>query len=248
LTGEGFTDMLAFMSLQRSGCVQPPRVLESLPDVPHLDIVVKNDRSAEAKATGGYFDVHRLDLAVRYSDGTHSPLFTYDVGAREAIDGVIILACFVKNGVRHVFLRSSLRPPCALRPVPPGHGGGLWELPAGLIDPGEDPIDAVRRELMEELGFSATAAQIHPLGEWVFSAPAIIGERQLFYVVDVDPAKRMRPTEDGSVLEQHAAILSLPVEDAVEHCRRGAIRDSKTEMGLRRLAERPVEHDEGGAS
>jgi ADP-ribose pyrophosphatase len=38
-----------------------------------------------------------------------------------------------------------------------------WELPAGLVDPGEDPADGCRRELMEETGF--TARTVHALGE-----------------------------------------------------------------------------------
>jgi len=38
-----------------------------------------------------------------------------------------------------------------------------WELPAGLLDPGESPADACRRELLEETGLTARA--IHPLGE-----------------------------------------------------------------------------------
>lgn len=37
-----------------------------------------------------------------------------------------------------------------------------WELPAGLVDPGEKPVESCRRELMEETGFPARA--IHPLG------------------------------------------------------------------------------------
>jgi 8-oxo-dGTP pyrophosphatase MutT (NUDIX family) len=37
-----------------------------------------------------------------------------------------------------------------------------WELPAGLVDPGEDPIDCCRRELMEETGLTSLA--VHPLG------------------------------------------------------------------------------------
>jgi ADP-ribose pyrophosphatase len=36
------------------------------------------------------------------------------------------------------------------------------ELPAGLVDAGEQPIDSCRRELLEETGFTARA--IHPLG------------------------------------------------------------------------------------
>ncbi len=213
--------------------------MRPLPELPSIRIAVARDRSAEARATGGFFDVRRLDLVARYPDGTESAPFKYDVGAREALDAVVIAASFVKDGERHVFLRSALRPPCALRPVPPQHDGGLWELPAGLVEPGEDPAETAARELAEELGFTATATQMKPLGCWTFPAPGIIGERHLFFVVDVDPTTRAQPTEDGSALERHAAILSLPVADALEHCRRGAIRDAKTELGLRRLVELP---------
>ncbi len=37
-----------------------------------------------------------------------------------------------------------------------------WELPAGLVEPGEKTIDCARRELLEETGFATRA--IHPLG------------------------------------------------------------------------------------
>jgi len=37
-----------------------------------------------------------------------------------------------------------------------------WELPAGLVDQGEQPVECCRRELLEETGYPARA--IHPLG------------------------------------------------------------------------------------
>jgi ADP-ribose pyrophosphatase len=208
-----------------------------LPAPPAIRLVVARDRSAEARALGGFLDVRRLDLVARYPDGTESPPFPYDVAARTALDAVVIAACYVEEGVRHVFLRSAVRPPCALRPLPPAHDGSLWELPAGLVEPGEDPAEAAARELGEELGFTATAADMQPLGEWTFPTPGMIGERHIYFVIGVDPSTRTLPTEDGSALERAAAILALPVSEALAHCRRGELRDAKTELALRRLAE-----------
>ena len=38
-----------------------------------------------------------------------------------------------------------------------------WELPAGLVDAGEDPLESCRRELLEETGLTVCA--IHRLGD-----------------------------------------------------------------------------------
>jgi ADP-ribose pyrophosphatase len=181
--------------------------------------------------------VRRLDLRLEYPDGSASPPFVYDVATREALDAVIMAATYVEDGVRYVYLRSAVRPPLALREIPPTHGAMMWELPAGLVEAGEDPAATAVRELAEELGFAVDVGDLRPLGEWTFPTPGMIAERQLYYVVDVDPTKRTQPTEDGSVLERDAAIVALPVDDVLEQCRTGGIRDLKTELGVRRLAE-----------
>jgi ADP-ribose pyrophosphatase len=206
-----------------------------LPPAPSFRLTVVADRTAHAAASGGFFNVRRLDLALQFPDGTTSAPFSYDVGAREALDAVVIFAHFSsRDGRRHVYLRSAMRPPCALRPLPPHHDGVLWELPAGLVEPGEDPADSAARELGEELGFEAPSSALRPLGHWTFPSPGIIGERHLFFEVEVDPSARRTPTEDGSALEHSAAILALPVTEALDHCRSGAIVDAKTELALRR--------------
>ena len=212
----------------------PPR---PLPAPPAIRVAVARDRSEEARATGGFLNLRRVELVAHYPDGSESAPFAYDVATRAALDAVVIAAFFHEAGARHVFLRSAMRPPCALRSLPPSHAGNLWELPAGLIEVGEDPAATAARELGEELGFLAGAESMQPLGEWTFPCPGVIGERHLFYAVEVDPRKRSTPTEDGSVLERAAAILALPVDDAIQHCRTGTIRDAKTELALRRLAE-----------
>src|ERR1700674_5246747 len=42
-----------------------------------------------------------------------------------------------------------------VRQMRPAVGTHLLELPAGLVDPGEEPIDSARRELAEETGYAA---------------------------------------------------------------------------------------------
>ncbi len=55
----------------------------------------------------------------------------------------------------------------------------LWELPAGTLEPNEDPAVTAKRELKEETGFSA--ARIEPLGKFWMS-PGILRELMHCYV------------------------------------------------------------------
>ncbi len=150
----------------------------------------------------------------------------------------MIAAYFTEAGVRHVYLRSAVRPPCALRALPGEETGGLWEVPAGLVEPDEEPAAAAARELGEELGFTAQAIDLRALGPWTFPVPGMIAERNFYYCIEVDPRARSTPTEDGSALERAASICAIPLPEALEHCRTGAIRDAKTELALRRLVDR----------
>jgi ADP-ribose pyrophosphatase len=66
----------------------------------------------------------------------------------------------------------------------------------------------------------------------------MIAERLYFFEVTVDPTSQGEPTLDGSALEHFGRVVALPVEEAIELCRRGVIMDGKTELALRRLTER----------
>src|SRR5271155_2381095 len=98
-----------------------------LPPLPRIRLRVARDRSEESRATGGFLDVHRLDLVAQAPGGPESRPFAYDIATRKSLDAVVMAAHHVKDGVRRVYLRSALRPALALRPIPPAQDGGLWE-------------------------------------------------------------------------------------------------------------------------
>lgn len=194
----------------------------------------------------GFLRLVRRRLLARYPDGSVSPAFVYDEVDRRAIDAVVIAAFFRRAGAHWVFLRSALRPPLFFRdparsPLPESSRGALWELPAGLIEPGEQTgagvFEAARRELAEELGFDVPVEAFESLGPSTLPGPGFIAERHFFVCVEVDPALRGEPSLDGSALEQFGRVIALPLLRALALCASGRIEDAKTELGLRRLAD-----------
>ena len=220
---------------------------EPLPALPTIAIAVVDDLTETSKCSEGFLRVKRRKLALTFPDGRTSHAFAYDEAWRVALDAVAMAAHYVdEHGVRRVYLRSSVRPPIALRPeepfVRPSRGGGLWELPAGLVEPGEIGEPGLRRcaarEIEEELGLPVTDAQMVALGPGVFPSPGVIAERIYFYEVEVDPKTQAPPGLDGSPLEEGAEIVAYPLVDALALADEGFFDDMKTELGIRRLAAR----------
>ncbi len=100
----------------------------------------------------------------------------------------------------------------------------LIELPAGTINPGEDPLETARRELAEETGYQA--ARFERLHEFWIS-PGILNERMHLMLatgLQAGPA----------ALEQGEQIQTLLVEweEALAMVADRRIRDAKTLFGL----------------
>lgn len=197
-----------------------------------------------------FLHVDRHWLVAGFPNGSESGPFGYDSVSRRALDAVVIVVWRRVDDDVAVYLRTAVRPPLLERDGHPGAvepqaTAGIWELPAGLIEPEELPpgperlagvLRAAARETEEELGFSIAAECFVALGGGVFPSPAMTGERQYFAHVEVHDEVAAAPSLDGSPLEEHAAIALVPLQLALTWCEQGAIMDSKTELGLRRLA------------
>ena len=222
--------------------------MPSLPELPRVTLQLVEDLTPPGQI--GFLRLVRHRLVAIDEHGCASRPFIYDEVNRESLDAVVIAAHYVACGVRFVYLRSAARPPVVLRAatrnVCAEHARpwGLWELPAGLVEPEELSPDGIvrcaRRELLEELGFDVAIGQLMPLGPSTYPCPGVIAERHYFFHVAVSPDERRDPTLDGSAIELLGAVAAVPLEHALKLCQQGHLVDAKTELGLRRLAELPI--------
>ena len=210
---------------------------------PAVDVEVVDDRTADARCDEGFLTLRRLTLRHRWADGVESAAYAYDLVERAALDAVAIV--LVADGPR-IALRSSIRPPLAFRSryaVPLDDPGDpvLWEVPAGLVEPGERGEEGLRRcaarETLEEVGLRLPAGAFTALGPAAFLSPGVMAEKLHFLAARVDPARRGAPTEDGSPLEERAEVRFVPLDDALAACRDGRVADLKTEAAIRRARE-----------
>lgn len=117
---------------------------------------------------------------------------------------------------------------CLLHQYRHAAGGWLWELPAGKIDPGEEPFGTARRELAEEAGIEADGwTDLSRLN----SSPGVFTE-----VIHLYLARGLRPTVQEHEAHEVIEIHWVPFDQALGWCMDGTITDAKTLIGLFRAA------------
>ena len=103
-------------------------------------------------------------------------------------------------------------------------GQFVWEIPAGTLEPGEEPLECARRELMEEIGYKAAA--FDKLTE-IWPAPGYTDEH-IHIFLSTGLTKVDQKLEDDEVLETRPT----PLNQCLEMIKTGEIQDGKTIIGL----------------
>ncbi len=104
----------------------------------------------------------------------------------------------------------------------------MWELPAGRIDDGENPLTAAKRELLEETGYTARRWKriLH-----FYVSPGFLDETMTIYL-----AQDLQPGEAQPEPDEKIAIKFFALPEAIQMVMSGRIRDAKTISGILWLA------------
>jgi ADP-ribose pyrophosphatase len=100
----------------------------------------------------------------------------------------------------------------------------LWEVPAGMIERNEPPIETAKRELLEETGYRAESLRFL----WsIFTTPGFCEERIHFFVADGLTPGDAQPEDDE---EFELRVWSL--DEAWKLVENDELRDAKTQIAL----------------
>lgn len=113
-------------------------------------------------------------------------------------------------------------------------GGPLLEIPAGRLNPGEEPRRCAERELEEEVGVKA--GRIERLTT-IWTTPGFTDERiHLFWAADLTSGSQAR--EPDEFIE----VRPKPLSEALKLIEEGTIADAKTALALLFVAGFILEH------
>lgn len=106
----------------------------------------------------------------------------------------------------------------------------MWELPAGTLERGEDPLVCAGRELEEETGFRA--ATIEPLCRF-HTSPGLSDELMWAFV-----ARGLTPGPQRLEVDEHVTVHRLSAYECVRRAEQGEMSDAKSMLVLLLAARR----------
>ena len=103
-------------------------------------------------------------------------------------------------------------------------GQVIYDLPAGRLEPGEDPLDGARREFEEETGFYPN--RIMKLGYYNQFPGTLRVATNLFFASDLTPTRQR--LDEGEELE----IVFMPVGEVLNLIQGGELIDGSLQLGV----------------
>ncbi|HHY81346.1 MAG TPA: NUDIX hydrolase [Clostridiales bacterium] len=104
-------------------------------------------------------------------------------------------------------------------------GEELLELPAGLMDEGENPLETAKRELKEETGYEASEWKLLTI---TYTSPGCHNEK--IHIFSASGLKKVC----GQCLDEDEILTckKVPLEEALNMIKTGTIKDSKSVIGI----------------
>jgi len=140
---------------------------------------------------------------------------------------ILALEIVRHHGGAVVIALNDKREVCLIKQFRHAANGWIWELPAGMLELGEQPKIAAMRELKEETG--CTTNELVSLGS-TLSTPGFCTERLYIFLAEHVEQGEAEP-EQCEFIETHWVELNRALEMAMN----GEIDDAKTIVGLFRL-------------
>jgi ADP-ribose pyrophosphatase len=103
-------------------------------------------------------------------------------------------------------------------------GGFIYEIPAGLLNPGEDPRDCAIRELKEETGCAAEHVE-HLLT--FFTTPGFTDEK-----IHIFLATGLERGETAHEADEFLTVETVTLSQALQLIEKGEIQDGKTALAI----------------
>ena len=173
-----------------------------------------------------YFKVEEVYVSHQKFDGTMSLTFRrLNLKRGDAVAVVL----FDRIRQRVILIRQ-FRYPTYTRGM-----GWMTEAVAGLVDEGETPEEAARREILEEAGYEIDTLQ--PISTFYVS-PGVMSERLFLYYAEI---RGDGPVAKGGGLAEEnedIQVLELTLAETFRQLECGEIADAKTIIGLMWLKER----------
>jgi ADP-ribose pyrophosphatase len=195
-----------------------------------MPLPARSDLQVESEETvwAGRFPLERVRFRHRRFDGAWSGTRIWELWRRGRAGAVLPYDPIQDR----VVLLEQFRLPAAAAGIDPV----LIELPAGLCDPGEDPVTTLRREAEEEAGLAVL--RLHRIGDYLLT-PGGADEYVGLYAGEVRlPAAGV--AAQGGVAAEHEDIRVhvWPADEAIAAALAGAMPNVVTAVALLWLAAR----------